>query len=731
MNFQKLNERMELDRRQGIAGKTLAAFDCETTGSALFHGVLPFMVCVTFENREQLTFEWDVDPFTRIPEIDPGELAELIELLMNEDYLWVGHNIKFDVRCIEKAWEFIEGKTSTAFTPLKFLRRSHDTMLMSHALDNKGSHGLKDLAVRYLDIAEEDVALLKQQVEAARAFGRQQGWKIASIENCPYELEAPSGGWWIIDMWMPKAMYLEEACRGHLLPGDDFDNICKKYCLRDTERTILLFSLLREELNKEGLWDQYLRNQCLLDVTYDMERYGVSIHMDTLLSEKKRFTQLSKSHEAAALKACDIDTLNINAPEQVALCIQNIYNFNIQRTTKKGSLTVNKDEMEILYSKLEHALSKSKNDRVVVVDEKEGRPVANLYPRKTIESLMSFLLNTMASKKCRKTANGDLENYKLLALGYGSIDGLDIEYYLHGSINLTGADTTRISMSAPNLTNISKGKAAFNEDIRELDLSLRKIFGPTEGRKWWSIDYKQLQLVIAATISNEKDVIDVIKSGGDLHDMMHRKLAERLEWEYIHDDDAQRTIAKNTNFGFWFGAGPTKIDKTTHTSGLHPILCEMFPNAQTQIRKDIQQAQEIGYVTASGYRLYLPSDAPYAATVYKVQSWEGCIAKTAMDLTYRYTRNNASEDIHLILCVHDELVFDVPIDCDNRHLFTLMSLMEEAGRLEGITCQTDAKIITTNWAEGKKVERDRVMEKLDRTITRMERQVGKGGLYDT
>lgn len=716
-------------RDRGI-GKVLSAYDCETNGGNLFHGDLPFMHCFTFENKEQLTIEWEVDPFTRQPLIEIDEMVYIVQLLQDAQRCWIGHNIKFDTRCEEKAIQTILGqddyesdspeiKVLQSFDPVEFLRTAQDTHTLSHAIDNRGSHKLKDLCVRYLDIGEDDVEALKSQVEQSRIIGKRYGFKIASPSTRPFDSSSEeSNAWWKIDMWVPAALYrhcvregldipdfLIEKQRGKAVYGEDgkpvFKNLCKKYCLRDTERTLLLFVLLRDLVCQENLWDQYMMNQRLLAPTYHQESYGVSIHMDTLLSEQKRYIGLANKYTERAKQLADMKYANLNSTEQVARILANIFGLPITRQTVKGTLTIDKNEMETLHTKYSNALEKFPNNKtVMVVEEIEGKPVPLLYPRKKLEDAIEFMFCVMAAKKCTKAANQDLHGYKKRALGY-TLDN-ETEHYLHSSVNLVGTDTTRISAYDPNLTNVSKGKNAFNAEIKDLDLSLRKIFGPSKGRKWVSIDYSQLQLVIAATVSGEEEVMRVIAEGGDLHEFMHVTLADRLGWDYDREDDGQRTIAKNTNFGYWFGAGEKKINLTTHTTGIYPVLNETFPNAQAQIRKDTRDAEKRGYVEASGYRLYPPPDKPFAATVYKVQGWEGKIAKRAYYDCYEALQTKPNNDCHLILFVHDEFVFDMPEDEPDETIETLAHLMVEAGKTEGINVNVGIKIITTNWQEGKK-----------------------------
>ncbi|MTV67172.1 hypothetical protein GM525_13240, partial [Streptococcus pneumoniae] len=85
----------------------------------------------------------------------------------------------------------------------------------------------------------------------------------------------------------------------------------------------------------------------------------------------------------------------------------------------------------------------------------------------------------------------------------------------------------------------------------------------------------QLQLRIFATIAGEQSLLDGFAAGYDAHDTMAAtifdmtvpELYSRPEKEY----KLKRRIAKNTNFGFIFGAGPNKIEQTAGMKGLGPL----------------------------------------------------------------------------------------------------------------------------------------------------------------
>lgn len=732
-----------------------ASMDTEGTGLMLFHGDLPYMVCMRFSaplsqiepgygSGNQLTWEWEVDPKTRKVLYDHRDLLEIVYFLTRQDITWYLHNAKYDTRAVVRAIQLLvreleefppeefyeECTTLKAFNPEWYLDRSHDTALMAHAENNRGDHGLKSLGVKYCNIGEDDVQALQQQVEACYPFAEEMGWKIASADNCPLVVKKPNGGWWVMDMWLPHAVYNGAIISpgefynnwSHLIPvlfvtrsggifsstqsfhsyleqGPVFRNLCRTYCLCDCDRTYYLGEFLTERLKEQNLWEAYLGNQCQLAVAYSMEEHGLPTLMQHAESEQLRLNSLAKKYEAACRHLVLDAKLKLTSPQQVAQTLRVRFGVDIQRYTVDGVPTIDKDEVEELLASLE--------PRITLGGETQFQP------------LYDFLFYYMGFKKCDKAANQDIPRYKRNALAYSITtyqsqhtiiqndrqvpisEHQSIVHRNHFDFNVGGTDTNRYSSNGAQ--NIGKGKNAFNAGIKNLDLSLRKLFGPDPGRKWYTIDGKQLQIVIAAYTSNEPLLREAIEQDKDLHDITHRGLAKALGWVYNRDDDGQRTISKNTNFCYLFGGGVNKLNETTHTTGLYPIVQELFPEAKKQIRLDTKFVKEHSYIMSGPYRIYIKESEPYAGTVNRIQCMEALIVKRAMRSIYDYLKGNPQYNSKLILQIHDEVVIDAPVDDDPLLVKWMIYFFEEAGYHFGIPCKADAKVITTNWQEGKRI----------------------------
>jgi DNA polymerase-1 len=99
-----------------------------------------------------------------------------------------------------------------------------------------------------------------------------------------------------------------------------------------------------------------------------------------------------------------------------------------------------------------------------------------------------------------------------------------------------GADSGRMSCSAPNLQNLPRGAA------------YRKCFRAPASRVLVKADYSQIELRIAAKITGDEAMLEAYRSGADLHTLTAQRVLG-LEWV----NKEQRQLAKALNFGLLFG----------------------------------------------------------------------------------------------------------------------------------------------------------------------------------
>lgn len=648
------------------------AIDCETTGTDLFHGCRMFACSILYNDGERYYWEWRVDPHTRQPIIPASDLAEIKAHLEHPDHTLVWHNGLFDVLVI--AHEIPDLNVKDIF------RRSEDTMLMHHVLWSNRSHKLKDIGVT-LGIGDDDQRELQKAVTQARQFARTLDWKIANEKNVVTTRKKPKSedgeeSYWPMDMWLPAAYihYWQE-----LEPDNpDWQNhpwltLCSRYCQTDTRRTIIADYVFQKELDKTDLRPQYEERRLLLPILHGMKVEGIYLHMDRVKHEMTRCRKAARVYAERARLHLGWDEYNPRSHQQVAKALYEQFRQPVKTYTEKGNPSTDKDAL-----------------------------VGVLQSNDEDSDVYRFVLDHVSSRKHEKALEY-LTSYRRAAVDYGGIDGA-VAWFLHPDVIPTATKTTRFASSNPNSQNISKGKEAFIKELKAFDLTLRKVFGPAPGREWWAFDYKQLQLVLFAYLSGEESMIQAFLRGVSFHEFMARKIFDIHEEKKV--PDSEKTIAKNVNFGFIFGAQPAKIERTAKRKGLWALLESLFPSAIGFIESNKQDALKNGCVyTAGGYRLGVPKNKPHAATNYIIQGTEGKIVQRAMILCQQYI-DEKCPDARIAMQVHDELIFDFPAGQGDYFIAELADLMRQAALEIGIPCDVDGKYIEKYWDVGQSVEVD-------------------------
>ena len=111
-------------------------------------------------------------------------------------------------------------------------------------------------------------------------------------------------------------------------------------------------------------------------------------------------------------------------------------------------------------------------------------------------------------------------------------DDLGFDKRIHPSFNLTNVVTGRTSCQNPNLQQVPREK------------DVRGLFSAPEGRCFFEADYSQLELRIAAEYSHDPVMLEIYKSGGDIHTTTAKLMTGGRE-----PTKEERGKAKAVNFG--------------------------------------------------------------------------------------------------------------------------------------------------------------------------------------
>lgn len=259
---------------------------------------------------------------------------------------------------------------------------------------------------------------------------------------------------------------------------------------------------------------------------------------------------------------------------------------------------------------------------------------------------------------------------------------------IHTSYHQAVTATGRLSSSDPNLQNIP---------IRnEAGRRVRKAFTAPAGYSIMAIDYSQIELRIMAHLSQDPALVEAFSKGRDIH---KATAAEVFGVALDAVTSEQRRRAKAVNFGLIYGMSAfglaRQLDIPRHEAQLYmDKYFDRFPGVLRYMEETREQAKRDGYVkTIYGRRLHLPEikaqnamrrkAAERAAINAPMQGSAADIIKRAMIAVADFIETEATtDDVRMIMQVHDELVFEVKTDKVADYQAKLVAVMEQAAELQ-------------------------------------------------
>jgi DNA polymerase-1 len=237
---------------------------------------------------------------------------------------------------------------------------------------------------------------------------------------------------------------------------------------------------------------------------------------------------------------------------------------------------------------------------------------------------------------------------------------------VHTNFSQAVAVTGRLASSEPNMQNIP----VRTEEGRRI----REAFVPAAGCKLLSADYSQIELRIMAHIAEDASLLTAFAAGKDIHQATAAEIFG-IPLEQVSSE--QRRYAKVINFGLIYGmsayglAGNLGIERAAAQKYIATYF-ERYPSVAQYMEETKLQAREQGYVeTVFGRRLWLPEikgsngprrqGAERAAINAPMQGTAADLIKLAMVAVQNWLEAENLKT-RMLLQVHDELVFDVPLE---------------------------------------------------------------------
>lgn len=271
---------------------------------------------------------------------------------------------------------------------------------------------------------------------------------------------------------------------------------------------------------------------------------------------------------------------------------------------------------------------------------------------------------------------------------WGKIQGTYLDGYLrhineatgriHPDLLPLGTETGRFASRNPNLQNMPRKG---NDPV-----GIRSMLVAPAGCVLLSLDFSQIELRVGAFYCRDDKMLQTYRDGGDIHaqttSVIYHIPVEQAADKEAPDYKERRTIAKNCNFGVFFGLFPKGLQRTLKfKAGLDTPLseCEKIISnlkagyPQLAVWQDVvkRQAAVRRYSeTWLGRRRYLPgiasgdwgkrSFAERCAMNTPIQGTAADILKLA--LARLVVKLPEYPWLRPLLQIHDELVFELPAD---------------------------------------------------------------------
>jgi DNA polymerase-1 len=256
---------------------------------------------------------------------------------------------------------------------------------------------------------------------------------------------------------------------------------------------------------------------------------------------------------------------------------------------------------------------------------------------------------------------------------------------LHTRLSQTGTATGRLSSADPNLQNIP---------IRtELGRGIRAAFVADKGKVLLSADYSQIELRIMAHFSGDPVLTEAFRSGEDIH---ARTAQEVFGVGPMGQTAEHRRAAKAINFGIIYGLSPFGLAQQL---GIEQKEAARFINAYFSRYRGVKEYLDSTLVETrktgvaktmfgrirpipeiTSPQMQLRNFAERTALNSPLQGTAADLIKLAMIAIDRRLRAEKFQ-ARMILQVHDELLFELPLDEQEALAAIVRKEMEEVYKL--------------------------------------------------
>jgi DNA polymerase-1 len=271
-----------------------------------------------------------------------------------------------------------------------------------------------------------------------------------------------------------------------------------------------------------------------------------------------------------------------------------------------------------------------------------------------------------------KLANTYVKNFLALTT--------DDDPYLRPRINTVGARTGRMSMDTPNLQNLPR--LSYSNPAA---ITVRNCLIASPENILLMVDYDQVELRFLAHLAGDEGLREAFRHTEEV-DFFTAAGRGMFNEPEMDKKDHRRQMTKNAFYAKGYGAGAAKFAKTAGLSpeegqAVYNAIDAVFPGV-TQLGRMVEsraltrlREEGIGYAKSplTGRRHPVDSDGTYKLVNYLVQGTSAELLKMKL-----IELDNAGFGPYMCLPVHDEVVFDVPLEYVREFANAACSIMSDS-----------------------------------------------------
>ena len=474
------------------------------------------------------------------------------------------------------------------------------------------------------------------------------------------------------------------------------------YDLKKNIVALSKFGIVLNKCNYDTMIALYLLNYNVKeDIAYIANTYNYNISFSETMYKKKEI---------------DINEIAKEAVKK-AKYIYETHDEYMEKLNKECIDLFNNIEMPLVYVLADMELTGMRVDNKVLMEMKEEILIKIELLKKEIYNLVGCEFNVnsprqladilydkigVPANKKRKTDKEYLSKYKNefpvidKILDYKALwkiystyiislsDFIHEDGKIHTIYNQTLTRTGRLSSSYPNLQNIPTRY--------EYSKLIRKAFIPCNDLIM-SSDYSQIELRLLAHLSCVPKLVEAFKSGIDIHTKTAMEIYNVSE-DLVNAE--MRRVAKAVNFGILYGmsgfglsdALDININDATEFISKYKSA---FPGIDEYMKGVIKDAHEKGYVKTIMNRKRIIEEINNTNHIIRhqgerialntpIQGSSADIIKKAMIDLHRALKDNNFEST-MILQIHDELIFDVKKEEEEKLKELVKNVMENCYKL--------------------------------------------------